>query len=68
LRRLSGIHNECPASQWVAADQGRELDAGLEVLGLIALKGKVVTADAARTAIAARLQRSPAVEATIAWR
>ncbi|WP_140849448.1 ISAs1 family transposase [Paracoccus sp. FO-3] len=30
----------------VAADQGRELDAGLEVLGLIALKGKVVTADA----------------------
>ena len=52
----------------MAADQGRELDAGLEVLGLIALKGKVVTADAARTAIAARLQRSPAVEATIAWR
>ena len=30
----------------VAADQGRELDAGLEVLGLISLKGKVVTADA----------------------
>ena len=29
------------------------------MLGLIALKGKVVTADAARTAIAARLQRSP---------
>ncbi len=30
----------------VAADNGSELDAGLEVLGLIALKGKVVTADA----------------------
>jgi hypothetical protein len=30
----------------VAADNGRKLDAGLEVLGLIALKGRVVTADA----------------------
>jgi predicted transposase YbfD/YdcC len=30
----------------VAADNGAELDAGIEVLGLIALKGKVVTADA----------------------
>jgi len=30
----------------VAAGNGSELDAGLEVLGLIALKGKVVTADA----------------------
>ncbi len=30
----------------VAADQGRELEAAIEVLGLIALKGKVVTADA----------------------
>ena len=29
-----------------AADHGTELDAALEVLGLIALKGKVVTADA----------------------
>jgi len=29
-----------------AADNGAELDAALEVLGLIALKGKVVTADA----------------------
>ena len=30
----------------VAADHGGELEAALEVLGLIALKGKVVTADA----------------------
>jgi predicted transposase YbfD/YdcC len=30
----------------VAADRGDELEAALEVLGLIALKGKVVTADA----------------------
>lgn len=30
----------------VPADRGAELDAALEVLGLIALKGKVVTADA----------------------
>lgn len=30
----------------VTADRGTELDAALEVLGLIALKGKVVTADA----------------------
>jgi len=30
----------------VAADHGGELAAALEVLGLIALKGKVVTADA----------------------
>ena len=30
----------------VAADNGTELEAALEVLGLIALKGKVVTADA----------------------
>ena len=30
----------------VAADNGAELDAGIEVLGLIALNGKVVTADA----------------------
>jgi predicted transposase YbfD/YdcC len=45
LRRLSGIHNECPASQWVAADKSLKLDAGLEVLGLIAPKGKAVTAD-----------------------
>ena len=30
----------------VAADQGSELEAAREVLGLIALKGKVVTADA----------------------
>jgi predicted transposase YbfD/YdcC len=30
----------------VTADHGTELDAALEVLGLIALKGKVVTADA----------------------
>jgi predicted transposase YbfD/YdcC len=30
----------------VAADHGNELEAALEVLGLIALKGKVVTADA----------------------
>ena len=29
-----------------AADNGRELDAALEVLGLLALKGKVVTGDA----------------------
>lgn len=29
-----------------AADNGTELDAALEVLGLIALKGKVVTGDA----------------------
>ena len=42
----------------VAADNGGELEAAIEVLGLIALKGKVVTADAARTAIAARLQPS----------
>ena len=30
----------------MAADNGGELEAALEVLGLIALKGKVVTADA----------------------
>jgi len=41
-----------------AADNGGELEAAIEVLGLIALKGKVVTADAARTAIAAQLQPS----------
>jgi hypothetical protein len=52
----------------VAADNGGELEAAIEVLGLIALKGKVVTADAARTAIAARLQPSPKVAAIIALR
>jgi len=57
-----------PPSQWVVADQGHELDAGLKVLGLIAINGKIVTADAARTVIAARLQRSWTVEATAAWR
>ena len=50
----------------VAADNGGELEAAIEVLGLIALKGKVVTADAARTAIAARLQPSPKAAAIIA--
>lgn len=30
----------------VAADRGTELDAAIEALGLIALKGKVVTGDA----------------------
>ena len=34
------------ADQGGAADNGGELGAALEVLGLIALKGKVVTADA----------------------
>ena len=38
---------------------GSRTGAALEVPGLIAIKGKVVTADAARTAIAVRLQRSP---------
>ena len=49
-----------------AADNGGELVAALDVLGLIALKGKVVTADAARVAIAARLRRSPKAAAIIA--
>jgi hypothetical protein len=40
------------------ADRGTDLDAAIEALGLTALKGKVVTGDAARPAIAARLQRS----------
>ena len=52
----------------VAADNFGELEAAIEVLGLIALKGKVVTADAARTAIAARLQPSPKATAIIALR
>ena len=43
----------------MAADHGGELEAAIEVLGLIALKGKVVTADAACIAIAARLQKLP---------
>jgi predicted transposase YbfD/YdcC len=30
----------------VSADRGTELDAAIEVLGLIALRGKVVTGDA----------------------
>jgi len=52
----------------MAADQGRELDAGLEVLGLIALKGKVVTADALhcnRRTVAASTKSAAAI---IAWR
>jgi len=53
----------------VAADHGGELEAAIEVLCLIALKGKVVTADAARTAIAARLRRSTkGAPAIIVWR
>jgi len=35
-----------PDTAPVAADHGGELEAAIEVLGLIALKGKVVTADA----------------------
>jgi len=52
----------------LAADNGGELEAAIKVLGLIALKGKVVTAGAARTKIAARLQPSPKAAAIIAWR
>ena len=48
----------------VAADNGGELEAALEVLGLIALKGKVVTADALhcnRRAVAAITKSAAAI-------
>jgi len=51
----------------VPADRGTELEAAIEALGLIALKGKVVTADALhcnRRTVAA----INAVAATGAWR
>lgn len=47
----------------VAADNSGEPEAGLEVLGLIALKGKVVTADALqcnRCPVAAIAEGDPA--------
>ena len=52
----------------MAADHGGELEAALEVLGLIALKGKVVTADALhcnRRTVAAIAEGAAAI---IAWR
>jgi len=57
-----------PTLATVAADNGAELEAALEVPGPIALKRKVVTADAACTAIAVRLQRSRTAAAIGAWR
>ncbi len=58
----------CLTLATVAADQGRKLDARLEVPGLIALKEKVVTADALhcnRRTVAAITKSAAAINA---WR
>ena len=57
-----------PDTVLVTADHGGELEAAIKVLGLIALKGKVVTADALhcnRRTVAAITESAAAI---IAWR
>ena len=52
----------------VACEHGGELEAALEVLGLIALKGKVVTADALHCNRRTVAEITEGAAAIIAWR